>query len=117
MCYSFVALDPLNGILPLPAAATAAYEQVFSARPKPPSAEELDLIAFVLSAKLPIFGVRPAAQEASQLSDEELMRGAFWGGASRFELGHNIDAVTQLRVRKSDFERVLDDLKHKPFKL
>ena len=117
MCYSVVAFDPLNGILPLPAAAAVAYEQVFSARPKPPSAEELDLIAFVLSAKLPIYGLRAPAQEASQLSDEELMRGAFWGGASRFELGHDINAVTQLGVRKSDFERVLDELKQKPFKL
>ena len=118
MCDSVVAHDPVvNGILPLSAAATAAYEQVFSVRAKPPSAEELDLIAFMLSAKLPIYGLRAAAQEASRLSDEELMRGAFWGGASRFELGHNIDAITQLGVRRSDFERVLDDLKHKPFKL
>ena len=94
-----------------------AYEQVFSLRPRPPSVDELDLIAFVLSAQLPIYGLRAAAHEVSQISDEELMRGAFWGGASRFELGHNVDAVTQLGVRKSDFERVLDDLKHKAWKL
>ena len=117
MCYSVVARDSTEGILPLSAAAVVAYEQVFSLRPRPPSMDELDLIAFVLSAKLPIYGLRAAAQEASQISDEELMRGAFWGGASRFELGHNIHAVTRLAVRKSDLERVLDELKHKPVKL
>jgi hypothetical protein len=117
VCDGVVALDSTEGILPLSAAAVVAYEQVFCLRPRPPSMDELDLIAFVLSAKLPIYGLRAAAQEASQISNEELMRGAFWGGASRFELGHNVEAVTRLGVRKSDFERVLDELKHKAFKL
>jgi hypothetical protein len=109
--------DSANGIVPLSTAATVAYEQVFCVRPKPPSVEELDVIAFVLSAQLPIYGVRAAGQEASRISDQELRDGVFWGGAMHFELGHDIDAVTQLSVRKSDLERVLHELKHKPWKL
>jgi hypothetical protein len=112
-----MARDPAEGVLPLCAAATAAYEQVFSVRPKPPSGDELDLIALVLAGQLPIYGVRAAGQEASPISGEELLDGVFWGGAKHFELGHDIDAVTQLVVRKSDLERVLDELKRKPLKL
>lgn len=54
---------------------------------------------FALSAQLPIYGVRAAGQDASPISDEELIHGVFWGGAQHFELGHDIDAVTQLMVR------------------
>lgn len=35
----------------------------------------------------------------------------------RFELGDDIEAVTQLAVRKSDLERVLDELKRRPLDL
>ena len=106
-----MARDSADGILPLSAAATVAYEQVFSVRPRPPTADELDMIAFMLSAQLPIYGVRTAGQEASPISEEELKRGVFWGGARRFELGHDVNAMTQLTVRKSDLERVLAELK------
>jgi hypothetical protein len=41
----------------------------------------------------------------------------FWGGAMRFELGDGVATVTQLRVHRSDLERVLDELKRKPLNL
>ena len=116
-CDPVVARESTDEILPLSAAATVAYEQVFSARPRPPAADDLDLIAFVLSAKLPIYGVRTAGQEASPIPEEDLLRGVFWGGAIHFELGEDIDAVTQLTVRKADLERVLNELKRKPLEL
>lgn len=41
----------------------------------------------------------------------------FWGGAMRFELGDGLATLTQLAVRNSDLERVLDQLKRKPLNL
>jgi hypothetical protein len=116
-CYLGVVRDYADPTLPLWAAATAAHEQVFSARPRPPVDDELDLIAQLLSARLPIYGVRASGQETSRISREELVRGTFWAGATRFELGDNIDAVTQLTVRKADFDRVLIELKRQPLQL
>lgn len=106
--------------IPLFAAAVIAYEKVFSTRRNhdvTPSVDELDLVALALSGRLPIYGVRVAGEEASRISDAELMQGMFWGGAMRFELGDGIVTVTQLRVHKSDLERVLDELRRKPLNL
>jgi hypothetical protein len=103
--------------IPLFAAAAIAYEQVFSTRRTEgvaPSVDELDLVALALSAHLPIYGVRAAGREPARISDEELLQGMFWGGATRFELGDDIAAVTQLAVRKADLERALDRLKRRP---
>ena len=97
-----------------------AYERIFSTRRSkdvPPSVDELDLVALALSTRLPIYGMRGAGREPSQLSDEELTRGMFFGGAMRFELGEGFAAVTRLAVRKADLERVLDELKRGPFEL
>jgi hypothetical protein len=106
--------------IPLFAAAVIAYEQVFTTRRSQyvtPSVDELDLVALALSGRLPIYGVRLAGQEASRISDQELMQGMFWGGAMRFELGDGLATLTQLVVDKSDLERVLDQLKRKPLNL
>jgi hypothetical protein len=97
-----------------------AYEKVFSTRRNhdvTPSVDELDLVALALSGWLPIYGVRVAGEEASRISDAELMQGMFWGGAMRFELRDGVVTVTQLRVQKSDLERVLGQLKRKPLNL
>jgi hypothetical protein len=105
--------------IPLFAAAAIAYEQVFSTRRTEgvtPSVDELDLVALALSARLPICGVRSPGEPPSRISDSELMQGMFWGGAARFELSDGI-ALTQLAVRKSDLERVLDELKRRPLQL
>ena len=107
-------------MIPLFAAAAIAYEQVFSTRRTEgvtPSVDELDLVALALSTRLPIYGLRTPGQEASRISDEELMQGMFWGGAVRFELGGGRPTFTQLVVRKADFERVLDQLKRRPLNL
>jgi hypothetical protein len=115
-----VAQDIVNEMLPLFAAAAMAYEQVFSTRRSAgvaPSVDELDLVALALSAHLPIYGMRSAGREAARISDEELMQGMFWGGAMRFELGDGHATVTQLAVRTSDLERVLDQLKRRPLEL
>ena len=106
--------------IPLFAAAAIAYEQVFSTRRTEgvmPSVDELDLVALALSTRLPIYGVRAPGQQASRISDEELARGMFWGGAARFELSGGLATFTQLVVRKSDLARVLDQLKRKPLNL
>jgi hypothetical protein len=82
-----------------------------------PSVDELDPVAPALSAQLRIYGVRLAGQEASRISDEELMRGMFWGGAMRFELGEGHATLTRLAVRKSGLEAVLRDLQRRPLDL
>lgn len=87
--------------IPLFAAAAIAYEQVSSMRRTEgvmPSVDELDLVALALS-------------------NEELTRGMFWGGGTRFELGGGLPTFTQLVVRKSDLARVLDQLKRRPLNL
>lgn len=106
--------------IPLFAAAAIAYERVFSTRRTEgvmPSVDELDLVALALSTRLPIYGVRAPGQEASRISDEELTRGMFWGGGTRFELGGGLPTFTQLVVRKSDLARMLDQLKRRPLNL
>jgi hypothetical protein len=113
-----VAQDLAAETIPLFAAAVVAYEQVLSTRGNhdvTPSVDELDLVALALSGRLPIYGVR--LEEASRISDAELMQGMFWGGAMRFELGDGVVIVTQLRVHRSDLERVLGQLKRKPLNL
>jgi hypothetical protein len=115
-----MAHDPAGETIPLFAAAAIAYEQVFSTRRTEgvaPSVDELDLVALALSTRLPIYGVRSAGEEASRISDEELMRGMFWGGAMRFELSEGHATLTQLVVRKSDLEAVLRDLQRRPLDL
>ena len=97
-----------------------AYGQVFSTRRTEgvaPSTDELDLVALALSVELPIYGVRSAGREASRLSDDELMHGMFWGGATRFELSDGVAAVTQLAVDQADLERVLERLSQRPLEL
>jgi hypothetical protein len=103
--------------IPLFTAATLAYDRVFSTRRSKggtPTVDELDLVALALSTRLAIYGVRAAGREPSRLSDEELTRGMFFGGAMRFELGEGFAAVTKLAVRKADLERVLDELRRRP---
>jgi hypothetical protein len=115
-----VAQDLAAETIPLFAVAVIAYEKVFSTRRNhdvTPSVDELDLIALALSGRLPIYGVRLAGEEASRISEAELMQGLFWGGAMRFELGDGLATLTQLAVRKLYFERVLDQLKRKPLDL
>jgi hypothetical protein len=106
--------------IPLFAAAAIAYSQVFCTRRTEglaPSVDELDLVALALSSRLPIYGVREPKQSPSLLSAEELMKGMFWGGAMRFELGDGVSCVTQLEVRKADLERVLGQLMRRPMEL
>jgi hypothetical protein len=43
------------------------------------------------------------------------MEGMFWGGAAHFESRHRLGAMSQLRVRKDDLERVLVRLKSERF--
>jgi hypothetical protein len=100
----------------LSTAAAIAYRQVFSTRPDPgtpPSVEELDLVALALSVHLPIYGMRGPSAAPSKISEEELLQGMFWGGATRFELWQQMTPITQLKVRSSDFERVLERLKQR----
>jgi hypothetical protein len=112
--------DDEDATLPLFAAAVIAYERVLSTRRNQhltPSVDELDLIALVLSSRLPIYGVRAPGSEAAPISQDELMEGMFWGGAMRLELGRGRAAITQLAVRKSEFEEVMGQLKSRPMDL
>jgi hypothetical protein len=112
--------DDQDAILPLFAAAVIAYERVLSTRRNQhvtPSVDELDLVALVLSSRLPIYGVRAEGDEATRISQEELMEGMFWGGAMRLELGAARGAITRLAVRKSEFEDLMGQLKSRPMDL
>jgi hypothetical protein len=109
-----------DGMIPLFAAAAVAYDQVFSLRRTEgitPSVDELDLVAFALSGRLPIYGVRANGAKGTRITGEELMQGMFWGGAMRFELGRALGTVTHLTVSKIDLARVLDLLKRQPLEL
>jgi hypothetical protein len=79
-------------MIPLFAAAEIAYDQVFSTR-------------------------RADGRAAAPISEDELMEGMFWGGATRFELGNGHSTVTQLSVRVSDLERVMAELRSRPLEL
>jgi hypothetical protein len=107
-------------MIPLFAAAEIAYDQVFSTRRTDggtPSLDELDLVALALSVRLPIYGLRTNGRAAAPISEDELMEGMFWGGATRFELGNGHATVTQLAVRLSDLERVMAELRSRPLEL
>jgi hypothetical protein len=103
----------ISEAIALPAAAAAAYREVFSTRRDRnarPSNDELDLVALALSIHLPIYGVRFPGHQPVPLSEPELLEGMFWGGAARFESRHRTGPVSQLMVRKPDLERVLREL-------
>ena len=109
-----------DATLPLFAAAVIAYERVLSTRRNQhvtPSVDELDLVALALSSRLPIYGVRAPGRAAERISEEDLMEGMFWGGAMRLELGGGRAAITQLTVRKSEFEAVMGQLRSRPMEL
>jgi hypothetical protein len=106
--------------IPLFAAAVIAYERVFSTRRNQhvtPSVDELDLVGLALSSRLPLYGVRAAGRAPARISEEELMEGMFWGGAMRLELGRGRAAITQLVVRKAEFEHLMGELKGRPMEL
>jgi hypothetical protein len=87
--------------IPLWAAATLAYKEVFSTRRGgDPSNDELDLVALVLSGYLPVYVGGVA------LADGELDQGMFWGGARRFE-SRRAAPRAPLTVRSLDLERAL----------
>ena len=57
-------------MMPLFAAAAAAYEQVFGTRRTQgvtPSVDELDLVALVLSSRLPIYGASACSPSCSAI--------------------------------------------------
>ena len=106
-------LPSATEVLSLPVAAGIAYKQLFSTRPEAtagPSNDELDLVALALSVHLPIYGLRGPGDKRERISEPELLEGMFWGGAARFESRHRLGAVSQLTVKKSDLERVLQQL-------
>ena len=101
-------------MMPLFEAAALAYKDVFSTRPeekRTPSVDELDLVALALSTRLPIYCASLAGRELTRIPDAALMAGMFWGGGARFELGDGATVLTGLRVRRTDLERVLDQLR------
>jgi hypothetical protein len=107
-------------MMPLFAAAAAAYEQVFGTRRTQgvtPSVDELDLVALVLSSRLPIYGASARGGEPARIPVSELMRGMFWGGGMRFEHGDGRADMIHLMVRKADLERVLAELQRNPLEL
>ena len=61
--------------------------------------DELDLVALVLSSRLPVYGAGGS------------------GGAMRFEHGDERADVIHVMVRKADLERVLGELKRDPLEL
>jgi hypothetical protein len=107
-------------MIPLFAAAAVAYEQVFGT-PRTegitPTVDELDLVALVLSSRLPIYGVSARGGAPARIPEHELLRGMFWGGAARFEHGDQRADVIHLMVRSADLERVLGELQRNPLEL
>lgn len=109
-----------DGMIPLFAAAAVAYGKVFSTRrgnEAAPTVDELDLVALALSVRLPIYGVRVKGQAPARISEDELAHGMFWGGGTRLEMSDGSAIVTQLAVQKTEFERVLAQLKSSPLEL
>ena len=107
-------------MIPLFAAAAVAYEQVFGTRRTEgitPSVDELDLVALVLSSRLPIYGASANGGPPAPIAENELLRGMFWGGAARFEHGDERADMIHLMVRKADLERVLGELRRNPLEL
>jgi hypothetical protein len=75
-----------DDLIPLFVAAGIAYQQVFGKRRTEdltPSTDELDLVALALSNHLPLYG--RIADRIAEIPRDEVRRGMFWGGATRFE--------------------------------
>jgi hypothetical protein len=90
-------------------AAAMAHRDIFRGTLKT-SEEALDVIATALSGHLAIFGVSDPRAGFRQLTEEDYSRGAFRGGATRFE-PRDGTAIVSLAVRKVDFERLLTILR------
>ena len=109
-----------KAMIPLFLAAAVAYEQVFGTRRTEgitPSVDELDLVALVLSSRLPIYGASGSRGAPARIPENELLRGMFWGGAARFAHGDERADVIHLMVREADLERVLGELKRNPLEI
>ena len=90
-------------------AAAIAHRDIFRGTLKT-SEEALDVVATALSGHLAIFGVRDPKAGLTQLTEEDYSRGAFRGGATRFEPREGT-AIFNLAVRKVDLERMLTTLR------
>jgi hypothetical protein len=107
-CRREIRCSPDVNEMPLWQAATLAYREVLATRPRrerPPSNDELDLVALVLSGYVPIYAAEP-----EPIGAEELDQGMFWGGARRFE-SRARPPRTGLKVRRDELERALERIR------
>jgi hypothetical protein len=96
-------------MMALSEAAAKAHRDIFRGTLKT-SEEALDVIATALSGHIAIFGIRDPKAGFTQLTEEDFSKGAFRGGATRFE-PRDGTAIVSLAVRKADFERMLTTLR------
>jgi hypothetical protein len=85
--------DPANDVLSLPVAAAIAYKHMIL-DPARSNGATLDRLRV-------------------RISEPELLEGMFWGGAARFESRHRLVVVSQLTVKKSDLEQVLQQTQNR----
>lgn len=98
--------------LSLAQAAAIAYHEVFTTRLEhPPTNDELDLVALVLSGYVTIYGRRGEGGEGVPIPQTELAQGMFWGGARRFESRADPVPISALAVRRSDLEQALERIR------
>ena len=90
-------------------AVTIAHTRLFH-RAIQASEEAMDIIATTLSRHVVVYGVRAGTAERHTITPKELEAGLFRAAGSRFEFRNAEVSITQLAVRRSDLERILQML-------
>ena len=93
-------------MMPMQEAVKIAYTRLFH-RAIQASEEAMDIIATALARHVVVYGVQAGTAERHAITPAELEAGLFRAAGSRFEFRNAEVSITQLVVRKSDFERTL----------
>ena len=97
-------------MMPMQEAVKIAYTRLFH-RAIQASEEAMDIIATALARHVVVYGVQAgSAEECHAITPAELEAGLFRAAGSRFEFRNAQTSITELVVRKSDFERTLQML-------
>jgi len=91
-----------DDLVPLRTAAATAY-LALTRREQPPAEGMLDVAAIALSACIPIYGARDAAEQLCRLTDGELAGGEFTHGATCLKFNDGRAPFTSLAVSAADF--------------
>jgi len=104
--------EPAMQLLPLPMAAVAAYFRVLEPEERaPPSQGLLDVVASALSVWIPVYGSRRPGEPRDRLSDDDVGRGRFSGGATQLRFRDGTPPVENLAVAQADLEAAIHRLR------